>query len=186
MILVISGTNRPGANTLKVAREAHARLEASGVDARLLDLSQMPREIFDSSSYASKPEAFAPFQQAVLEAEGIVIVTPEYNGSFPGVLKYFIDMLKFPESLYMTPVAFIGLSAGPTGAMRPIEQLTHIFQYRKAHVYGDRVLMPGIHGLLTEDGRIADEDLSGRLDRLLVGFTAFAQSVRQAQGGGSA
>ena len=120
MFLVIAGTNRPGANTLKVTLQAQARLKACGVDSQLIDLGQMPQEIFEPTSYAQKPEAFASVQQAVLETEGIIIVTPEYNGSFPGVLKYFIDMLKFPESLYMTPVAFVGLSAGPTGAMRPI------------------------------------------------------------------
>ena len=57
-----------------------------------------------------------PEQQRVLDAAGLHIITPEYNGSFPGVLKYFIDMLKFPESFVEKPVAFTGEAAGLWGA----------------------------------------------------------------------
>ena len=49
-------------------------------------------------------EAMAADLRAVLQAEGLIVVTPEYNGSLPGVLKYFIDMLKFPESFEQRPV----------------------------------------------------------------------------------
>src|SRR5882724_6778697 len=96
MMTLIVGTNRPGSNTRKVARhveEIYARLQ---IPLRVLDLAQLPPEIFSSASYGEKPASFAPFADAVLKSTGLIIVTPEYNGSMPGVLKYFIDMLKFP------------------------------------------------------------------------------------------
>jgi hypothetical protein len=105
------------------------------VPLRVLDLAQMPPEIFSPSSYAEKPKAFAPFADAVLQAAGLHVVTPEYNGGIPGVLKYFIDMLKFPESFDRRPVCFTGLSAGIWGALRPVEQLQAIFCYRNAYLY---------------------------------------------------
>jgi len=74
-------------------------------------------------------------------ADGIVTVVPEYNGSFPGVLKYFIDMLRFPESLYGIPAAFVGIAAGEWGALRAVEQMEMVFQYRHAHLFGRRVFI---------------------------------------------
>jgi NAD(P)H-dependent FMN reductase len=98
MIVIISGTNRPGSNTRKVTAHVEAIYKALGVQTQLLDLAEMPPEIFAPSSYAEKPAAFTKFTDAILTSDGLVIVPPEYNGSVPGVLKYFIDMLPFPES----------------------------------------------------------------------------------------
>jgi len=58
----------------------------------------------------------------VLMAAGLHVVLPEYNGSYPGVLKYFIDMLKFPESFENKPAAFVGVANGQWGALRAVEQ----------------------------------------------------------------
>ena len=116
MITVISGTNRPDSNTRKITDIVHQILIANGTGVQLLDLADLPEELFANSSYGSKPDSFAEFQDAVINTDGILTVVPEYNGSFPGVLKYFLDMLRFPDSLYEKPAAFIGISAGPWGA----------------------------------------------------------------------
>lgn len=177
MITILSGTNRPGCNTLKVARIVEGILKSSGVECRLLNLQELPREIFDSSSYGEKPAAFAPFQEAILQASGILVVTPEYNGSFPGVLKYFIDMLRFPESLRGVPAGFIGLAAGEWGALRSIEQLELIFQYRSAHLYGKRVFIKKIGDQLDENEQLVDEGLEERLEAMVQGFVSFADAL---------
>ena len=113
-------------------------------------------------------------QRRVLDAAGLHVVTPEYNGSFPGVLKYFIDLLKFPESFDRKPVAFVGVAAGTWGALRSVEQLQMIFGYRNAHVYPDRVFVPGVGGKLDPDGRLNDAALDERLARQAKGFAEFA------------
>lgn len=114
MITLISGTNRPASNTRKVT---------AVIEGIYRDLHDLPLELFAPGAYAEKPAAFAPFAQGVLEASGLVVVTPEYNGSMPGVLKVFIDHLKFPESFEGKPVCFVGLAAGMWGALRGVEQL---------------------------------------------------------------
>src|SRR5215831_3839338 len=129
----------------------------------VLDLAQMPTEIFSATSYAEKPKSFQPFAEAILKASGLHVVTPEYNGGVPGVLKYFIDMLKFPESFERRPVCFTGLSAGIWGAIRPVEQLQAIFGYRNAFNYPERVFLPGIHNLLDDQGRLKNAELLQRL-----------------------
>jgi len=177
MIAVISGTNRPDSVTHKVARIASEILKEGGEQVALLDLIDLPLELYSPSSYAIKPVAFEAFQEAVLTAEGILTVTPEYNGSYPGALKYFIDMLRFPDSLVDKPAGFVGLSSGRWGALRSVEQLEMVFQYRCAHLYGRRVFLPGVHKLLDDEGRIQDPEIGARLKEMVSGFAAFCHAI---------
>jgi len=179
MIVIISGTNRPGSNTRKVTATVEAIYKSLDVKTQLLDLAEMPPEIFAPTSYAAKPAAFSRFTDSILAADGLVVVTPEYNGGFPGVLKYFIDMLPFPESLEGRPVCFVGLSAGIWGALRPVEQLQAIFAYRNAHIFPERVFMPGIRGLLDEAGQFTSKEIETRLAKQAEGFVTFVEKLRE-------
>lgn len=178
MIVIISGTNRPGSNTRKVTARVEASYKARGVTTQVLDLADLPPEIFAPTSYAEKPASFQRFTDAILAADGVVIVTPEYNGGVPGVLKYFIDMLPFPESFEQRPVCFVGLAMGIWGALRPVEQLQAIFGYRNALIYPERVFMPGIGKLLDASGQFASDDIPKRLDKQAVGFVDFVEKLR--------
>ena len=178
MITIIAGTNRPGSNTRKIVALLEGVYAGLQVPFQVLDLAQLPPEIFSPASYASKPNSFEPFSEAILRSHGLVLVTPEYNGSSPGVLKYFIDMLKFPESFEHRPVCFVGLSAGIWGALRPVEQLQLIFGYRNAHIYPERVFIPKIYAALDESGKLIDPDLRARLQEQAEGFTKFVAALR--------
>ncbi len=175
-IRIIAGTNRPGSNTRKIAAIA-SRLHHN---APVLDLAELPGEIFSPSSYAMKPPAFIEnFSDPVLSADGLVIVTPEYNGSLPGVLKYFIDMLKFPESFEGKPVCLIGLAAGMWGALRPVEQLQAIFGYRNAHIFPTRVFIPGVGEKLDAAGQLTNPDVLQRLEEQATGFREFVAKLKK-------
>lgn len=177
MINLIVGTNRPGNNTRKVAAAVEEIYRDLGVPLQVLDLAKLPQEIYLPSAYSIKPPGFDFFSEAVINAHGLIVVTPEYNGSMPGVLKYFIDMLKFPESLCMRPVCFVGLSAGIWGALRPIEELELVFGYRKAFVYPERVFIPLIQKVLNPQGRIEDPEILGRLKSQANGFIDFVERL---------
>ncbi|MBS0659853.1 MAG: NAD(P)H-dependent oxidoreductase [Verrucomicrobia bacterium] len=174
MIVILSGTNRQGSNTRKVAGLVEQLHATAGAPTRLLDLTELPAECFTPAAYGEKPAGFRPFNDAVLAATGLVVVTPEYNGSFPGVLKYFIDLLEFPAAFDRRPVSFVGLAAGMWGAIRSVEQLQHIFGYRNAHVYPDRVFLPGIGGKFDAEGAFNDAEARTRLERQAAGFRDFA------------
>jgi len=182
MITLISGTNRPKSNTRKVARHLEEIYAELKVELHVIDLAQLPLEIFNPSAYLEKPPSFLPFSEAILKSEGLHVVTPEYNGSLPGVLKYFIDMLKFPESFVGKSVCFAGLSAGIWGALRPVEHLQAIFSYRNAHIYPERFFLPGIRDLLGEDGRLKDVELLKRLRNQAEGFVDFVARLKRAKG----
>ncbi len=178
MIVLIVGTNRPGSNSRKVAAQVEEIYKELKTPLRILDLAQLQPEIFSPSSYGEKPKSFQPFADAVLQASGLHVVTPEYNGGIPGVLKYFIDMLKFPESFERRPVCFTGVAAGIWGALRPIEQLQAIFGYRNAYIYPDRVFLPQVYNLLGEDGRIKDAELLERVKKQAEGFVTFTEKLQ--------
>jgi NAD(P)H-dependent FMN reductase len=170
MITLVVGTNRPGSNTRKIASQVEAIYRELNTPVRVIDLAQLPDDIFAPSSYAQKPPSFQSFSDAVLQSSGLVVLTPEYNGSVPGVLKYFIDMLKFPESFERRPVCFIGVAAGIWGALRPVEQLQAIFGYRNAHIYPGRVFIPRVNDALDDAGQIKDAELLERLRSQQRGF----------------
>jgi chromate reductase len=178
MITLIIGTNRPDSNSRKVAAHLETAYAELKVPLQVLDLATLPPEIFSPTSYAAKPASFAPFNEAILRSSGLHVVTPEYNGGMPGVLKYFIDMLKFPESFERRPVCFVGVAAGIWGALRPVEQLQSIFGYRNAHIYPERVFLPQINGQLDEQGHLKDPELIGRLQKQASGFVDFVEAVK--------
>jgi chromate reductase len=179
MLTLIIGTNRPNSNTSKVARHVEEIYASLKVPLHILDLHKLPAEIFSPSSYAEKPKSFHPFAEAILKAEGLIVVTPEYNGSVPGILKYFIDMLKFPESFEKKPVCFVGLSAGIWGALRPIEQLQQIFGYRNAFIYPERVFLHRINSVLDDNGGLTDPEHFERLKAQAEGYVDFVERLKE-------
>jgi chromate reductase len=173
-IMIISGTNRPGSSSDRVATAIGDMYTAVGLPAAVYRLADLPVEVFAPTVYAHKPPAFLEVQKQVVDSGGLHLVVPEYNGSFPGILKYFIDLLKFPESFDRKPVAFVGLGSGNFAGVRPVEQLQMVFAYRNAHLFPDRVFIPGVRDKFDVDGRLNDADLAGRLQRQARGFAEFA------------
>jgi chromate reductase len=178
MITIISGTNRPNSNTRKITSHVEKAYKALNVPTEVVDLAHLPHEVFLPSSYEKSPDSFKKFIDAILGADALVVVTPEYNGSIPGVLKYFIDMLPFPESFAERPVCFVGLAAGLWGAFRPAEQLQQIFSYRNGIVFPERVLLPGVNSLLGEDDRLHGV-VGKNLQQQATNFVRFTEKVRE-------
>ena len=115
----------------------------------------------------------------MLAAKGLHVFTPEYNGGFPGVLKYFIDLLPFPESFENKPVAFTGLAAGMWGALRPVEQLEGVFKYRNAFMFNERVFLPKVHEQIDEAGTFTQDFTKGLIDSQIKNFALFTQKVAE-------
>ncbi|MCB9091034.1 MAG: NAD(P)H-dependent oxidoreductase [Halobacteriovoraceae bacterium] len=175
MITVIAGTNRNNSYTKAVADICCNYMNSQNIENQLLDLSTLPTNIFHGNIYWNTPKEFEPFQEKILNCDGILTVLPEYNGSFPGALKFFIDLLKFPESLHEKPSAFVGVAAGYFGALRAIEQLEMVFQYREAHIFGKRVMFPKVQDKMTEDKlNITDNKLKSKLEKMLIEFNHFS------------
>jgi NAD(P)H-dependent FMN reductase len=178
MITMIVATNRPGSRARAVSKHVEEIYRELGVQLTTLDLANLPPEIFNPNSYEEAPASFTPFQKAVSDSHGLVVVTPEYNGSIPGIFKYFIDMLEFPVSFERRPVCFVGVAKGMWGALRPIEQLQQIFGYRNGFIYPERVFLPGIDKLLDDRGRLKDATLIDRMRKQAIGYVDFVERIK--------
>ncbi len=182
-IAVLTGTNRPQSNSRRVSDFVRGCYQELGAEVLDIDLQTLPASIFSPDAYAEKPAAFKPFVEKILQCDGLVVITPEYNGSLPGILKYFIDMLPFPESFEHRPVAFIGLAAGMWGALRPVEQLQQIFLYRGGLMCPSRVFLPKIGSLLDKQGKLNDSDIQQRLKNQASDFIEYTRRMKGYSGG---
>lgn len=177
-ILIISGTNRPHSNTLRVSKTVLEHYQQLHLPAEMYDLTELPREVFEPTVYDSRPKAFVQIQQLVLDSAGLHMVMPEYNGSYPGILKYFVDLLEFSTSFDRKPVACVGLSDGMFGAARAVDHMQMVLAHGKAHLYPERVFIPRVREKLDADGKIKDPTLNERLIKQIRGFAEFAGMIK--------
>ncbi|MFN8791674.1 MAG: NADPH-dependent FMN reductase [Bdellovibrionales bacterium] len=184
MLHIIVGTNRPQSMTKQVSLAVQKMFEAQGHSVGLIDLADLQLETVAAGDYllGAKPLP-AVLQKAVdtvKTSEGLIVITPEYNGGMPGALKTFIDHWKFPESFVGRPVAFIGLAAGIWGGQRPVEHLSQIFAYRSAYQFPVRVFLPGINKIFV-NGEITEPNAQKLLKQLVEEFPRFCQALKSAK-----
>jgi chromate reductase len=158
MITVISSTNRSGSSTLKVAQYYHRKLIEKGADAELFSLAQLPSNIIKTDLYGKRSKEFEPIQDIITRTDKFLFVIPEYNGSFPGVLKVFIDACSFPESFYEKKSALVGVSSGRYGNIRGVDHFTGICNYIHLHVMPLKIHIPSVHKELDVEGDFFKED----------------------------
>ena len=155
MIEIISGTDRPHSNSVKIANKIVADYRALGAQADLIDLNKLNLSDVQGGPYFNGAQGtYAEAVRRVTAAEGLVLVVPEYNGSYPGALKLFIDYWRYPDSFENRPVALVGIGAR-WGGLRPIEHLQQVFGYRNAFVFPNRVFITHVKDIF-KDGDITD------------------------------
>ncbi|MGE4130068.1 MAG: NADPH-dependent FMN reductase [Bdellovibrionales bacterium] len=177
MIEVISGTDRPGSVSVQISRYVVSKYEKYGQAAQLLDLAQL--NLGDANGggyYQGAKGTFREGVDRVTTAEGLVVVVPEYNGSFPGILKLFIDYWQYPRSFESRPIAFIGLG-GRWGGLRPVEHLQQVFSYRNGYLFPNRVFMSNVKESVKE-GRVVDPMLDELLDIQTKEFCSFLRALK--------
>lgn len=178
MISIVAGTNRSGSLSLRLAIHLAGLYQAAGVKTTLIDLTRLPLEALAPEAYRNKPVALVEgFLTPLMASKGTHWVVPEYNGSFPGVLKVLIDHLPFPQFFEGRPAAFVGLSAGLSGATRPVEHLQQIMAYRNGFSFNRRVFIPSASLALDADGVPVDHALAQRLREQVTGFSAFCDCL---------
>lgn len=177
MIYIISGTNRPNSRTRQVAEYVLQLYKKITTEVEIIDLCQLPFDELANASYGGEvPTAVRAAINKIDSADGLIIITPEYNGSMPGALKFFIDHWSYPKSFEYRPVAFIGLGFR-WGGLRPVEHLQQVFNYRNAYIFPERVFLTNISNTLV-DGKITDEAVAKLMDKQANGFTKFISALK--------
>lgn len=158
MITIIIGTNRPNSRARRVATLYADLLRSQGAPCQLLDLVDLPPDFITSALYGNtgQNDAFNRLADLTNSADKLVFVVPEYNGSFPGVLKAFIDGLPYPGGIRGKKAALVGISTGVQGGVLALSHLTDILMYLGTAVLPARVRLPAIDKFLSEDGELTN------------------------------
>lgn len=172
-ISIISATNRENSYTEKVAFYYKLTLEGMGKEVNLLNLKILGEVIELNQIYnKNKSEAFNKMvEDFIINADAFVFVVPEYNGSFPGVLKVFIDAVP-PSSWAEKKVCLTGISTGRAGNLRGMEHLTGVLHYLKLSVYHNRLPISLVDKIFTNGDNVPDET-SKAIEKQLEGFLKF-------------
>jgi len=173
MITIISSTNRTGSSTLKVAQYYQKRLQELGAEAGILSLSDLPPNLIETDLYGARSKAFEPIQDIVTKTDKFIFIIPEYNGSYPGILKVFIDACSFPESFYEKKAALVGISSGRYGNIRGVDHFTGVCHYIHLHVMSLKIHIPSVHKELDQNGSFFKEDTIKYTDEQMQKFISF-------------
>jgi chromate reductase, NAD(P)H dehydrogenase (quinone) len=176
-IVIVPGSNRRGSLSLALARLIQADHQALGHGTDLLELN-LSADFLLPNAYKEPTPDVTSMVDRFLAADGVVFIVPEYNGSYPGVLKLFIDMLPYPQGFDRRPCAFIGLSAGQFQALRAVEHLQGVAGYRNAFIYPNRVFIGESFKQFTGVGQLADAKLAERLHAQALGFGQFIAALQ--------
>jgi NAD(P)H-dependent FMN reductase len=146
-------------------------LRSQQVESHTLLLADLPLSLYAEGSYGEPSESFAQAVHNPLRtASHVVMVVPEYNGGFPGILKLFIDMLH-PREWKGKKVALVGVATGRGGNLRGLDHLTGVLHYLGAEVLGKKVYLSQLDQHSAADGTITAEpylkDLQGQAEALL-------------------
>lgn len=174
MIGIVVGTNREHSKSEIVATYYQVVLERKGFTSQIVHLKDLPDNFMYTALYqnAGKNEQFNRLREAVLNVEKLIFIVPEYNGSFPGVLKAFIDGMPYPNGFEDKKIALVGLSSGVQGGALALSHLNDIFSYLNAHVLGQRVKLIQIEKNL-ENGQITNALYNQLIETQIDKFITF-------------
>ncbi|HLX93926.1 MAG TPA: NAD(P)H-dependent oxidoreductase, partial [Puia sp.] len=150
MYCIISGTNRPHSNTLKVAGQYQSILKSMGIPASLVSLENL--------NVLERSERYVDLEEKVLiPSSKFIFISPEYNGSIPGVLKCMFDVSDVAVTWWNKKALLTGISTGRAGNLRGMDDLTGILHYLKVVVHPNKLPISVVASLLNADGEIADQ-----------------------------
>ncbi|MGV8176140.1 MAG: NADPH-dependent FMN reductase [Methanothrix sp.] len=176
-IPVILGTARAGRQSEKAARFMLAKALEAGLESEIIDVRDYRLEATDNSKESPQAKKLA---LKALRADGLIIVSPEYNHGYPGELKMMLDML-FSEFAHK-PVGICGVSSGPWGGVRMVEQLREVCLAFHLVPTGEAVHFPKVQELFDEQGRFLGKSQHGQARRLLEELIWYASALKGAEG----
>jgi chromate reductase, NAD(P)H dehydrogenase (quinone) len=136
MIKIIVATHRNNSLSQRIAQIYQEILSQSAVQSEILNLRELPHDFVFSALFEQngKNPSYNAFHEKVKSGSKFVFIVPEYNGSFPGVLKAFIDGMSYPNTFKNKKCALVGISSGVGGGGIALSHLTDIFHYLGMHV----------------------------------------------------
>ncbi len=172
-IPIILGTARQGRESEHVANFVlEQTTNRPGVETELIDVRNLPMR-FDDAGEQIKDAKFA---STIARCDGLVIVAPEYNHGYPGLLKHALDM-NLKEYIHKA-VGICGVSAGPFGGARVIENLLPVMRELGLVTIFEDVNFGSVRKLFDEQGKLVDQNYVRRVDKFLDELIWMARVLR--------
>ena len=161
-IPIILGTARQGRQSEHVANFVLSEMrKRPEIETELIDVRQLKMRLDDAGEEMKDPN----YAEKMTRADGLVIVTPEYNHGYPGLLKHALDMCL--EEYIHKAVAICGVSAGVFGGARMIENLLPVLRELGLVATFSDLNFGKVREAFDEQGNLKDEKYVGRLAKLL-------------------
>ena len=177
MITVISGSNRPGNLTKPFAEKIHEILDKkTRQKIRFLDLEKLTGEIINSEMYdgeVQSPGIIKIQDEMIMPSEKLVFVMPEYNGSYPGIVKVFIDAIsvrEYKKTFSGKKAGLIGVASGRAGNLRGMDHLTGVLNHIGMIVFPNKLPISSIEDILGDNNSIDDENTLNVMEKFAEGF----------------
>ena len=165
MYLIISGTNRKDSFTLRIAKLYHSILKKKNIEAHVLSLTGL--DLMDRN-----PAVIELEKKWLLPAEKYIFISPEYNGSIPGVLKCLIDVSDVKKVWKGKKALLTGVSKGRAGNLRGMDHLTGIMHYVGTVVHPNKLPISVVDTLFKED-EMSHQETIREINRQLDEFIHF-------------
>lgn len=163
MYTIISGTNRIGSHTEKVAAEYERILKNKNIDAALFSLKNL--DVLRKS-----PEYLKAESEILIPTQKFIFIIPEYNGSYPGALKAMIDNSDIRKVWNFKKALLTGVSTGRAGNLRGMDHLAGTLHYMKMNVFYNKLPISVIDKVMDEQGHLNDETrkaINNQLDEFI-------------------
>lgn len=166
MYTIISATNRIGSHTEKVAKQYQKLLKGKNIDSKLFSLKNL--NVLEKNS-----DFFEAESEFLIPAQKFIFIMPEYNGTFPGVLKAMIDISDIKKSWWYKKALLVGVSTGRAGNLRGMDQITSVLNYMKMIVHHDKLPISVIDKVMDDDGTITNKNTLQAINQQLNEFINF-------------
>jgi len=172
-IIVLSCTNRPKSYTSQVSKIYSELLRTKNVDQEILSLENIPKDSAFSETFGNRSEEFEKtIEKYIRSQKRFIFIIPEYNGSFPGILKVFLDCVH-PREWADKKVCLVGVSSGRGGNIRGMEHITGVLHYLKLHTYHNKLPISLIDKIMGADGKFVHPEQLKACENQIDGFLKF-------------
>jgi chromate reductase len=155
MIIVISGTNRPNSRTAIVSEACVEIIKSKGEEVQFISLEDLNGVEISTSLFGAMPATVVQHQENLLIPNSKwILISPEYNGGLPGILKFWIDMLSVSrrnDTFKDKKIGLLGVSSGRAGNARGMEALTGMLNYLGSHIYPNKLPLSSIESLIDKE-----------------------------------
>jgi len=175
-IVVLVGSLRKESFTLKIAN-AMAKLAPASLKLEVATLHGL--SFFNQDLEANPPADWLALREKVQASNGVIILTPEYNRSIPGVLKNAIDVISRPygkSSFLGKPIGIVSNSPGPLGGVSAAKHLQNILPGISGPILGQpEIYLNAVGDAFDEKGECTKDTLKTVLEQYLAAFAAFVE-----------